>query len=143
VAKGAQKVSDVTLRDYIERILVEHEKTHAIEHAQVKLAADTIGARVDGLNELRQEYTSDRGLFVTKDYVQQLMEQAAERNITRDQKAEQLANELEEKTQLIADAVDKRIKPLETFHSRAALVGSALVFIGGIVGALVIKALGG
>lgn len=61
----------VTLREYVETIIREHEKRQALE---VKATVDALTLsrielerRLEGLNELRQDVVKDRALFVRQD----------------------------------------------------------------------------
>jgi hypothetical protein len=54
-------VSEVTLREYIERLLREHERAH-------DLASAGLDARLAQLNELRTEVQTDRALFLTREF---------------------------------------------------------------------------
>jgi hypothetical protein len=125
MAKDKEEVNDdVSLRDYIEAILDSHDRAHAAEHKAVELAAAEMERRVEGLNQLRQDVITDRGQFVTKDVVDELLKAAAERNHARDEKTAQLADTLEAKTQALAEAIDLRIKPLESTAVTAAALAS-------------------
>ena len=61
----------VSLRDYIERIFEERQKQLEVafrgQQDALTLARGTLELRLEKLNELRQEVTSDRGNYVTKD----------------------------------------------------------------------------
>jgi len=61
----------VTLREYIDAILAEREKALGIAFAAQKealeIASHTLELRLEKLNELRQEVTSDRGNFITRE----------------------------------------------------------------------------
>jgi len=63
-------MDDVPLREFIERILDEREKAHNATFQAAMREADNkakeLERRLEGLNELRQEVTSDRSNFVTR-----------------------------------------------------------------------------
>lgn len=70
----------VTLREFLERgvqalgaQLSTYIETHRQEHAQlagqVEGARRAVEARLDGMNELRSQITAERGLYVTRDYL--------------------------------------------------------------------------
>jgi hypothetical protein len=64
-------VSDVPLRDYIENILLEHDRRadarmNAMDRA-VELARLDLSRRLGELNELREELLEDRSQFITRD----------------------------------------------------------------------------
>lgn len=97
---------DISIRDYIETMLRLHDEMHTRQHAELE-------RRLEGLNELRKDVITDRGLYATRELVSGLVDAAAERSVAAADKADGLAKALEEKTAQLADAVDERIKPLE------------------------------
>ncbi len=67
--------NDVPLRDYIERLFVEHQRAHTVEHASIeearREAADDIKRRLGELNQLRSEVVQDRAQFLRSDVYDQ------------------------------------------------------------------------
>jgi DNA repair exonuclease SbcCD ATPase subunit len=61
----------VSLRDYIDRIFEEKQKAVELgfksQQDALSLASRTLEQRLEKLNELRQEVTSDRGRYVTRE----------------------------------------------------------------------------
>lgn len=114
----------VTLREFIERILTEHERAHDAQHQAVAIAAKELERRLDLLNHAHEQSLQDRSEFVTKD------------------RQEAMANALAGETKNLAALMDARIKTLENFKSKAVAVGAVLVLFAGAVGAAIAKALG-
>ena len=54
----------ISLREYIEKIIDEREKYHSLA---LSLASKEIERRLEALNELREEVTSDRAQFIKED----------------------------------------------------------------------------
>ncbi len=74
---------DVSLRDYIERLFVEHQRAHTVEFASTEEARREAQAdvqrRLEGLNELRNEVLKDRNQFLRADVYDQRHEVLANR----------------------------------------------------------------
>lgn len=103
----------VTLREYIESLLGEHDKIHRAEHRADRLVAKELKRRLEVLNHAHEQSVEDRQDFVT-----------AERFDTR------------------TEAVDSRLAALETFRSKALGAAAVLALFAGAVGAIIGKALG-
>jgi hypothetical protein len=71
-------VSDISLRDYLEHLFEEHEKRHAREHEDAMRALEearrVLDLRLGELNNLRREYTEDRGQLVQRQLFDSRME---------------------------------------------------------------------
>jgi len=63
-------MTTVPLREYFERLFIEHEKTHVRDHEATLRALgearEHIEQRLQALNELRAEVTEDRGQLVQR-----------------------------------------------------------------------------
>ena len=61
----------VTVRDYVERIFDEREKAlnlaFSAQQQALAIATANLDNRLEKLNELRQEVTTDRGRYLTRD----------------------------------------------------------------------------
>lgn len=61
----------VTVRDYVERIFDEREKAlnlaFSAQQQALAIATGNLDSRLEKLNELRQEVTTDRGRYITRD----------------------------------------------------------------------------
>jgi len=68
-------VTDVPLKEYIERIFQERqaalEKAFAAQETALQLATRNLELRLEKLNELRQEVTQDRGEYVKREVYDQ------------------------------------------------------------------------
>jgi hypothetical protein len=102
----------VSLKEYIERVFDEKEKALQLafraQQEALALASRTLELRLEKLNELRQEVTSDRGNYVTKDQYE-----------TR------------------SEAQNQRFQRLENFNSRVLGFGAAIGILAGIVGGII------
>jgi multidrug resistance efflux pump len=151
-------LSDVPLRDFILRILDERDERYRArwdsQEAALKLQSLELERRLEGLNQLRNDVVTDRGQFVTKETVDQLLQASLERyegmKKEQAQRAETLASAddalavaLAERTEGLAKAINERITPLESFRAKAGFIAGGLVVIGGILGATIVKVLGG
>jgi len=107
----------VTLKEYIERVFDEKEKALQLafraQQEALALASRTLELRLEKLNELRQEVTSDRGNYVTKDQYEARSE-----------------------------AQNQRFQRLENFNSRVVGFGAAIGFVAGVVGGILGKKVG-
>jgi hypothetical protein len=113
----------ISLREYIERILQEHEKAHDTQHAAVGIAAKELERRLGILNHAHEQSVADRADFVTRDKFET-------RALTVD-------NRMEEQ----AKAMDARLKDLESFRSRATGAAVALSLFAGAIGAAIARAI--
>lgn len=104
----------VSLREHYDRILVEHDRMHAAEHRAVFLAADELSRRLEVLNHAHQQSVEDRSDFVLRD-----------------------------KFETHVDTVNRRFKTVETFQARATGIAVVLAGISGLIGAAIMKGLGG
>lgn len=111
-------MTEVSLREYIERIIDERSKAHDQRHYDEAQAIDQARAAVDlrleKLNELRSEVLQDRGQFVRRDVYD------------NDKKGR-----------------DLRLQRLESWQARASGAAVILTLIAGLIGAAVMRALGG
>jgi hypothetical protein len=108
----------VTLREYIEAIMSERDRalTAAFnsQQAALTLATKNLELRLEKLNELRAEVTSDRANFLTRDrYDSQ------------------------------HGALEDRTTALESFRGKALGFGALVSLLSAIAGALIVKAVGG
>lgn len=111
-------MSDVPVREYIERIFTERQAALEIafkaQQNALKLATKNLNGRLKNLNELRQQVLTDRGLYLTRD-----------------------------RHDAYAAGVDARIGALEAWRNRAIGFGAAIAFIAGISGGIAVKIWGG
>ena len=128
---------DVPLRQYIERILEEREKAVAV-------AFTALETRLKNLNDLRQEVTHDRGQFQRADIANQRHDEVTGRihNIS-EWMAVHRELPMHAQAEKDVDAIYERLKPLEVFRSRAVLIAAGLMAISGVIGASIVRALGG
>ncbi len=87
----------ISLLEFFDRILEEHDKAHMAEHKGVELAAKELERRLDGLNELRSEVVKDREQFSRKDEVLAVAEKVTDALETRTQNVEAHFARIEEK----------------------------------------------
>ncbi len=118
-------MSDVTLKEFIEKILEAHDRAHTAQHEAVTIAAVELARRLDVLNHAHERSLEDRAAFQTRDA------------------AEAATKSLATETRNLAALMDSRIKQLEEFRSRAVGIGAVLVLFAAAVGAAVARALGG
>jgi hypothetical protein len=119
----------VPLREYIEALIAERDKA-------VKEAMRQMEIRLAGLNELRRSVEEDRGLLLTKEKfdAETAVLESRLNVIERDEAWVGRGGSLAS----LAD-IKRRIEALENWRGKAALVVGAGVFLGGIVGAAVMR----
>ncbi len=59
-------MTDIPLRDYIEQRWKTHKREHAQERAALLDARANIDRRLEGMNELRAQISSERGEYLTR-----------------------------------------------------------------------------
>jgi replicative DNA helicase len=136
-------VKDVPLKEHFERILDEHDRAHNAEHIAVGLAAKDLERRLDGLNELRAEVVQDRSQYMlvsTYDVKHQALIDRLDRIAVTVEERREL---LEKAVDIHFDANEERIVDIEKFRSKATLVATGLVVLGGVLGATIVRVLGG
>ena len=105
--------SEVTLKDYVERIFEEREKALNLafkaQQEALAIATTSLNRELEHLNKLRQEVLSDRGEFMTK---------------------------------IEAQGLENQLSRLQNFNSRVMGFGAALALFAGIIGGLVGQRLG-
>jgi hypothetical protein len=128
----------VSLRDYIEALLREHEKSHAALADQVKVALASQDRRLDAMNEFRSSLEDQAAKSVSRELFDQRSASvdgrlgAIERVIVgRDVFNREVEN------------LDGKIDSLTAFRAKATGVALVLVLFAGIIGAAVAKAFGG
>ncbi len=67
MAEPDNLLNAVPLRDFIERILTEHDKAHSAQHEAVTIAAKELERRLETLNHAHERSVEDRGRFVQAD----------------------------------------------------------------------------
>jgi hypothetical protein len=123
-------LSDIPLREFIERILTEHEKAHNNQHEAVALAARELERRLDLLNHAHERSVEDREQFARKSDLVAVAEKVETVRDTRNKEVEDHFKRVEE-----------RIEPLSTFKNRAVILGPVLVIIGSVIGAAITRVL--
>jgi hypothetical protein len=136
-------MENVTLREFVERILLEHDKAHEAQHEAVGIASRELERRLEVLNHAHERSVEDRSQFVTKEVVDGLLAASLERYETMKREQVTRAEALAAADDLLAKAVNERITPLESFRAKAGFIAGGLVVIGGILGATIVKVLGG
>ena len=58
---------DGHVRHYVDTRFADHQKEHRAEHRAVVAAHNSLGARLQGVNEFRQSLTDQSRTFVTRD----------------------------------------------------------------------------
>lgn len=128
----------IDTREYIESILRErkawHDEVHALTDEARQLQAKEYERRLELLNQSFERSAADRADFVRKE------EYKKDQEVTSNE-ARALALRHEAAIQAAATAVDLRFRPLEKLANRAAVLLTVGVLVGGIVGALIQKAL--
>lgn len=107
-------MTDVPLREYIERIIAEHDKAHQAEHFAVALQAKEYERRLDSLNHAHVE-----ALRVQSTYLR--------------------ADKYEDRSA----RVDADLEELKNFRSKAVLIATGLTITAGAFGAAVMRLLFG
>ncbi len=92
----------ISLLEFFDRVLEEHDKAHMAEHKGVELAAKELERRLDGLNELRTEVVQDRAMYLTLSTYEAKHQALIDRT-------DRLATDLEERRELLEKAVNLRI----------------------------------
>lgn len=136
-------MTDIPIREYIERILDEREKAHDAahrsEHVALELQARETERRLELLNRSFERAAEDRAGFVRKDrYDDDVKVRSAEVAAL----ADKLNNALEIRSATVDqhfDRLEKDLEPVEVFRSRAVFLAPILVILGGIVGAVIEK----
>lgn len=107
-----------TLKEHFDKILEERSKA-------LDLQASEYSRRLDELNHAHERAEKERGTFLRQD------------TFNEAQKAEGLAREL------AAQQTFDRLASLERFRAQASVLGVVAVFAGGVIGAAIMRALGG
>ena len=106
--------SNISIREYIDLNLIMRDKVFEdykrVAKESIDLAYTSIEGKLGKLNELRQEVTQDRGLYITR----------------IEQKSEQDANE-------------RRISALEKWQSKLLGIGIVVALISAFIGAGIMK----
>jgi len=100
----------VPLKEYFERLLHEHDKTHSQLAENVKTALASQDKRLDGMNEFRAS-----------------LDDATKNSVTRDYYDSQ------------HDALEKRVALGENFRSKIIGGAAVLVVLGGAVGGAIVQ----
>ena len=144
----------ISLREYFERLLVEHDKAHAVEHKAVELQAKEYERRLTSLNHAHEEAARIQQTYVTNEKYENriaavdLAVQSLDDDLSK--KIESLSQWMAVHRELpvhpqaakdIANIFD-RLGPLEAFRGRAALIAAGLMAISGVVGAAIMRAIG-
>ena len=110
--------NSISLRTYIERILEEYDKRQVLliegQQRALEIAASSMEQRLEKLNELRQEVTLGRSVFVTRELFDAALE-----------------------------LINKRASAVEGRLAWLTGVGAVLVLLSGIVGSVIGKVLFG
>lgn len=121
-------MNNVSLRAYVERLFKEHHKLHRTNNQ---------------INERRLRKLETRSDFVTVS-VYEAKHQALSDDV------EEAADRVEQRLVIRNHDIDGRIRDqanriasLENFRSKAGLIATGLVILGGILGASIVKLLGG
>ena len=68
----------VSLRDYFAALTVEHQRVHEVEKESSRLALDkaenALKARLESMNEFREQITDERGGYATREMLDSLRE---------------------------------------------------------------------
>jgi hypothetical protein len=123
-------LSDISLREFFERVLEEHDKAHNAQHQAVELAARELERRLDLLNHAHERSVEDREQFARKG---DLISVAEKVEVVRETRNKDVDDHF--------DRVEARIEPLTTFKNRAVIIAPILVIVGSIIGAVIQKAL--
>ena len=119
----------VSLREYIERLTDQrwtaHQAVHDHEQRALAQAREVVDGRLANLNELRADVITDRGRFVSREVYD------------ADLKSEIAAREKDIESQQI------QIDDLKRSRSVMIGVGLVLVPIAGVIGAVIVRVLGG
>ena len=130
----------VPLREYIEALIAERDKA-------MKEALRQLEMRLAELNQLRAEVTEDRNRLVSRESYDTEHGALEERvNVVREQLSARL-NVIEKdeawvgrgSSLTVLGELQRRLITLENWRGKAALVVGAGVFLGGIVGAAVMR----
>jgi hypothetical protein len=104
----------ITLREYVDLraagLAKEFQDYKDNTQEARRLAGINIDSKLEKLNELRQEVTQDRGLYVTR----------------AEQKAEQ-------------EAINRRLSALESWQSKLMGIGIVLAVVAGLIGAAIAR----
>ena len=127
---GDRREDDISLRDYIEKVLAAHDRAHEAEHNAMELQAREYERRLTELNHAHARQVEDRSMYVTKaegaarDERTHKLEMVV---VGRERYEADRASDIERYT-AIMQALDQRFKPLERIANRAALLfaGSAV-----------------
>lgn len=120
---------DVPLRDYMERLIADHDKhiartiedhdkAHQAEHKAVQLQAAEYERRLDLLNHAHAEALRVQVTYLTKDKFEDWQKMVNEELARR----------------------EARINTLEQFKAKAALLGGVIGVFSGLIGAAIMRA---
>lgn len=158
-------MTDVSLRDYFEALILDHEKAHAAFAESLRVAGVSLDKRLEGMNEFRQTLTDSQKLSVPRDTFDISMERlnqnrtsiedrlnAVERSLIGRDIFEQRAEAVNQRLGAIERAYvgrevfqreielrDEQIDALNGFRARAMGAGAILALISGVVGAAIFK----
>jgi len=111
---SGRRHSDVSLREYVERIFIGHDEKHGAEQRVHENEQNELDRRLGELNQLRDEVLTDRARFITRE-----------------------VNEAYRKE------LQTQIDDLKRSRAVMAGVALVLIPIAGIVGAAIMRAFGG
>ncbi len=131
-------MTDVPLREYVERIFDEREKALTValagQQEALRVASKELESRLATLNELREDVTKDRVLLISR------AEYEAKHSALQAQ-VEALAEALTSDLKGVRAGLDGRLSGLESWRLRATGVFLVLLPIAGLIGAAVARAL--
>lgn len=77
------KMTDITLREYVERILDERQRALELQfnssQREIDAASKALGTRLESMNEFRKQIDEERALYVKRDRLDALESNLAER----------------------------------------------------------------
>lgn len=107
---------DVSLRDYIERILTEHMEQHRLMADAVKKDNETTTVRLAGMNEWRQSMSDLASKFLTRELFDARMNDVLER-----------IEALDAKYDARTDSINVRVASMAATIALAVSIGTVLV----------------
>lgn len=156
-------MDEVSLRDYLDSMLTEHRRMHDELAKGIEVALQSVDSRLASMNEFRAALndlvrkTVDRATYeashsanqqridqVSADLRDRLDQGLATANKHLDREVfDARAKTVDERFSALDAAMDARLKSLENWRSRAAGASIVLTLFAGIIGAAVVRALGG
>jgi hypothetical protein len=154
---------DVSLRDYLESLFEEHRRMHEELAKGITVALASVDARLQSMNEFRASLDDVVRNTVSRDTWEQGRQQSEQRleafaadlrdrldlglatankHVDRDL-FDQRAALVDDRITALETSQDIRIKALENWRSRAAGAAIVLSLFAGVLGAAVVRALGG